>query len=197
MFDNIKTYFNSISTLSEHDWSLLEAELSVCHIKKGTYLSQAGEILRVMHFINKGLVRKFYSVNGKEVSIIFFHENEFFCDYASFLTQTPSKENFDALEDCELVSISFLSLQYLYKTSPAFERIGRMIAEKLFIRLANRSTMLLALTPEERYMDMLVNQPFISQRVPQYMIASYIGITPEHLSRIRKKIAQKRLVDKC
>ncbi len=80
-------------------------------------------------------------------------------------------------------------MQSLYKTYPVFETFGRKIAEMLFIMISDQTTSLLTLTPEERYQRILNEEPFVIQRVPQYMIASYIGITPEHLSRLRKKMA--------
>ena len=98
-------------------------------------------------------------------------------------------QNIGALTDVESVDLGFDDMQRLYKGYPVFQEFGRKIAEMLFIMLNQRNTALLALTPEERYRNMIVNSPLLLQQVPQYMLASFIGVTPEHLSRIRKKMS--------
>jgi CRP-like cAMP-binding protein len=133
----------------------------------------------------------FYIVEGKEVSTGFAPENYYLAQYDSFLTRQPSLGNIDALEDCQLMNLSYDNVQDLYKELPVFQIFGRKIAEMLFIMISSQTNALLTLTPEERYKKVLEEQPFIIQRVPQYMIASYIGITPEHLSRLRKKMTSK------
>lgn len=131
----------------------------------------------------------FYLVDGREICTGFAVEHEYLAQYDSFLTRQPSTGNIDALEDCVLINLSYESMQALYQSHPVFERFGRKIAEMLFIMVAYQTNRLLTLTPEERYNELLQKQSHILQRVPQYMIASYIGITPEHLSRIRKKLS--------
>ena len=190
MFGLIKTYYQQlVPGLTEEDWQAMEQKLSVQTLAKGTPLIRNGDICRQVSFINKGLLRLFYLSDGKEVATGFVPENNYVSCYASFLTGQPSAENIDALEDCELINLSFTDMQTLYNTRPVFERFGRKIAEQLFILIASQTTRLLTLSPEERYQHVMKHQSYIIQRVPQYMIASYIGITPEHLSRIRKKIA--------
>lgn len=190
MFDTIKTYYQkTIPRLTEDDWNALQEKLTIQQLKKGEFLTRQGEITRTVSFINKGLLRMCYVIDGKEICTGFVCENEYISSYSSFLTQTPSAENIDALEECELVNLSYDDMQQLYKSNPVFETFGRKIAEMLFIMVSSQTTRLLTLTPEERYQSIIQYQPFVIQRVPQYMIASFIGITPEHLSRIRKKIA--------
>ncbi len=186
----IKTYYQKlIPTMQQADWEALSSRFNYRQLKKGEFLTRQGEITRTVSFINKGLLRMCYLIEGKEICTGFVCENEYISSYASFLTQTPSAENIDALEECELVNLSYEDMQQLYKTNPVFETFGRRIAEYLFIMVSSQTTRLLTLTPEERYQSVIEYQPFVIQRVPQYMIASYIGITPEHLSRIRKKIS--------
>jgi CRP-like cAMP-binding protein len=121
----------------------------------------------------------------------FGRENEYLAQYDSFLTRTPSAGNIDALEDCELINLSYDDIQKLYESFPVFERFGRKVAEMLFIMISSQTNRLLTLSPEERYQQLQEEQSYILQRVPQYMIASYIGITPEHLSRLRKRLVTK------
>ncbi len=190
MFEQIKAYYkNLIPHLKEEEWLALEQRLTIQYLKKGEFLTRQGEISRTVSFINKGLVRIFYVADGKDVCTGFIPENEYISCYASFLTQTPTAENIDALEECEMINLSYDDIQFLYLNYPVFEIFGRKMAEMLFIHVSTQITRLLALSPEERYLSILKNEPFVIQRVPQYMIASFIGITPEHLSRIRKKMS--------
>ena len=190
MFDQLKAYYKSlVPGLQQDDWNALERKLTVQHLKKGEFLIHNSEICRQVSFINKGLLRVFYLADGKEICTGFVCENEYISSYASFLTSQPSSENMDALEDAELINLSYTDMQKLYKSNPVFETFGRKMAETLFIKISLQTTRLLTMSPEERYLSVVQYQPFIIQRVPQYMIASFIGITPEHLSRIRRKIA--------
>lgn len=190
MFDKIKKYYQkTLPGLQEEDWYALEERLNIQYLKKGELLTRQGEICRCVSFINKGLIRMFYVVDGKEISTGFLNEHEYIAQYDSFLMQQPSAGNIDALEDCELINLTYNDMQALYTSHPVFEIFGRKIAEMLFIMIMSQTTRLLTLKPEERYQSVIQYQPFVIQRVPQYMIASYIGISPEHLSRLRKKMA--------
>jgi len=192
MFEQIKAYYhNLVPSLQEIEWSEFQKKLTIQQLKKGASLTRNGEICRQVSFINKGLVRMFYLVDGKEICTGFMEENQYVSQYDSFLTHQPSPGNIDALEDCELINLSYDDMQAMYRLYPVFEIFGRKIAETLFIMISSHNTRLLALSPEERYKSVIEYQPFIIQRVPQYMIASFIGITPEHLSRLRKKMTGK------
>jgi len=150
-------------------------------------LLRNGEICRYVTFINKGLLRYYYLSDGREICTGFLAENSYVSEYASFLTQQPAAANIDALEDCELLHLSYSDMQWMYRHYPVMETFGRRMAENLFIEVSNHNSRLLGNTPEERYSWLIAHRPFIIQRVPQYMIASWLGISPEHLSRIRKK----------
>lgn len=154
-------------------------------------LTRQTEVCRHVSFVNKGLLRMFYLADGREICMGFVGENEYIAQYDSFITRQPSDGNIDALEDCELINLSYQDMQDMYKAYPVFETFGRKIAEMLFIMVSSQTASLLTLSPEQRYQSLLQNQPSIVQRVPQYMIASFIGISPEHLSRIRKKMAER------
>lgn len=186
----IKSYYqNLVPGMEETDWKALNSLFTFRQLKKGEFLTKQGEVSRTVSFINKGLLRMCYLIDGKEICTGFVCENNYISSYASFLTQVPSAENIDALEECELVNLSYDDLQQLYKSNPVFEIFGRRIAEYLFIMVSSQTTRLLTLTPEDHYQSIIKYQPFVIQRVPQYMIASCIGISPEHLSRLRKKMS--------
>lgn len=192
MFDQVKAYYTTlVPALREEDWNVMQEKFTVQKLRKGELLIRSGEICRQVNFINKGLLRMFYMIDGREICTGFINENEYISQYDSFLTKQPSTGNIDALEDCELINLSYDDMQAIYKTNPVFERFGRKIAEMLFIMISFQATRLLTMTPEERYQSVIEQQPFVIQRVPQYMIASFIGITPEHLSRLRKKMSGK------
>ena len=131
----------------------------------------------------------YYSLEGKDISIGFVGAGEYTSEYESFLTRRPAAQNLEALADVEVVDLGYDDMQLLYNQYPAFQEFGRKISEMLFIMLNQRNTALLALSPEERYRQMIEMNSFLLQDVPQYMLASYIGISPEHLSRIRKKMS--------
>ncbi len=189
MFEQIRNYYTSlVPGISGEDWSKIESRFTVQNLKKGEMLTRAGEVSRTVSFVNKGILRIFYTVQGQEISTGFVQEGEYISCYASFLTREPAAESIDALEDAELINLSYDDMQELYQSNPVFERFGRKVAEMLFRMVSTQTTRLLTLNPEERYKSIIESQPFIINRVPQYMIASYIGITPEHLSRLRKKM---------
>jgi len=192
MFDQIKAYYKKlVPALQEADWNELQEKLTIQQLDKGAFLTRQGEICRQVSFINKGLLRMYYQADGKEICTGFVAENEYIAQYESFLTHQPSLSAIDTLENCELINLSYDAMQAIYQSRPVFEIFGRKIAETLFIMISSQNTRLLALSPEERYLSVIEYQPFIIQRVPQYMIASFIGITPEHLSRLRKKMTGK------
>lgn len=192
MFEQIKGFYqNSIPQLQDDEWDCLQRQLTFQFVKKGELLTRNGEICKQVSFINKGLLRMYYLVDGKEVSTAFVRENNHLAQYDSFLTRQPAAGNIDALEDSELINLSYDNMQKLYDEKPVFQIFGRKIAEMLFIMVSSQTNSLLTLTPEERYKAVLEKQSFIIQRVPQYMIASYIGITPEHLSRLRRRMTSQ------
>jgi CRP-like cAMP-binding protein len=158
-------------------------------LKKKEHLLTAGSLCTEVFYVLKGGLRLYYPKDGAEQAVDFFFEDSWFTDFESWLTKKPSTLGLDALEDCEIISIPFRDLYTLYDLYPTLERIGRLIAEQTIIRICNRSNSLLADSPQERYIKLLEEHPDTIDRVPQYYIASYLGIEPESLSRIRKKIS--------
>ncbi len=141
-----------------------------------------------LFFIEKGLLRGYYYEDGKEITNWFGQENEFGTCFYSFITQSPSFENIEALEDCILYKISFSDLQSLYANYPETERIGRIITETYYIKLEERILGLQFKTAKERYARIIETKPSLLQRTSLGQIASYLGITQETLSRIRADI---------
>lgn len=174
-----------------------EDELIICslfhkkELNKGEYLLETGNVCRHVFFIEVGLVRYYINDDGVEQTTYFNKENDFVCDNISFLTQIPSLVNIQALEDSTIWMISHEGMQRFYKEVSTGERFGRLAIEQVFVSLASQIGALYSNTSEERYHQFIINYPDVAQRIPQYYIASYIGIKPQSLSRIRKRISAK------
>lgn len=161
-------------------------------IKRKDFLLKEGEICSHENFINSGCLRT-YSIDNKGVEhiVMFAIEGWWTSDMYSFLTQTPAAFNIDALEDTEVLQISKTSLEKLYLNVPKFERFFRILLQNAFIAHQQRINQSLAFTAEERYLHFINKFPHLEQRLPQKQVASYLGITPEFLSMLRKKMAGK------
>ena len=156
------------------------------------FFQHEGDVCRHIAFINAGLVRYFFNIDGVEKTGQFFFEGGWVSSYASFLTQKPSEMNIQALEETELLVLHFDDLQQLYTEIPKLERFGRLMAERIFLSVSLRSKALLTQSPEENYQKLMQERPKVVERVPQFYIAQYLGIQPESLSRIRKRIANNK-----
>lgn len=159
--------------------------------KKGEHLLEAGNVCRYVTFIESGLVRYYINSDGEERTTYFNKEGEFVCNYASFVPQIPSYVNIQALEDTSIFVISFNDLQAFYREVEYGERFGRLGIEQVFLNAISQIGSFYTDPPELRYSKFLSDFRDIVQRIPQYHIASYVGIKPQSLSRIRKRIAGK------
>ncbi len=162
-------------------------------VGKGEHLLRVGDIAAHIYYVSRGLLRYYFldADNGEERTGQFFDENQVFTDASSFLSQTPASQSIQALEKSEVVCLSRAALYAAYASDHAMERFGRLMLEAALVGSQRRSTNLLTLTPDERYRAFVQARPEVATRVPQYLIASYLGITPEGLSRIRGRLAKK------
>ena len=161
---------------------------------KGHFVVQNGDVCKYENFVLAGCLRSFYIDNeGQEHIIMFAVENWWTADLGSFITQKPADLNVQCLEDSELGQIHYNDLQKLYEEIPKLERFFRIIIQKAFVAAQKRIVNNFSMEATARYVQFREQYPGIEQRVPQYMVASYLGITKEFLSKIRKKLAgQKR-----
>jgi len=143
-------------------------------------------------FINKGCLRYYYLAEGEEHTLQFFFENAWYTDYESFLTEKPTAQFIQALEPTELLILSKHSLTELYNTIPKFERFGRIMAEQAYLGSRKKNVAYHTLTPEDQYLKLVHERPKVIQRVALKYIASYLGIQPESLSRIRKRLFDEK-----
>lgn len=155
---------------------------------KGEHFLTEGEPSRYVAFIREGILRYYFIKDGEERTGQFFFEGTWVADYFSFLTKRPSEMYIDVIEDADLLLLSYENMQTLYAEIPKIERFGRLIAEQIFIGSHLRTTSFLRESPQERYLRLINERPKVIERIPQYLIASYLGIKPESLSRIRKRI---------
>lgn len=190
MYEVYFEHFNNKIPLTEEEQSLIKAHLSVKKIRKKQYILQEGDICKTIAFVEKGLLRS-YSVddNGTEHIMQFAVEGWFISDLYSFLTAEPATYNIEAVEDSELVLINKSANDELMRKCTKYESFTRVLITGAYIALQKRINSLMSYTLEERYETFMSQYPDIARRVPQHMIASYIGLTPETLSRVRKRIA--------
>jgi CRP-like cAMP-binding protein len=177
--------------LSPDDETIIRSLFRVQKLKKGDHLLQAGNICKDIFFIEQGLVRYYAIVDGEEKTSYFNREGEFVCNYPSFLPQKPAEAFIEALEACTVYSISHSNMQQFYAQVKYGERFGRLAIEEVYLNLINQVTSLYNDPPELRYQLFLSRFPDLGQRIPQYYIASYVGIKPQSLSRIRKRLTEK------
>lgn len=158
--------------------------------RKRQYVVQAGDVCKYENFVTKGCLRSYFvDDNGFEHILQFAIEDWWIGDMASFITQTPAMLNVEAVEDTELIQILKVDLNALFDKYPKFDRFYRELIQKSMITQQKRILSNISLTAEQRYLAFRSQYAFLEQRLPQNYIASYLGITPEFLSKIRKKIA--------
>ncbi len=192
MFDRLKTSLDQLLPLSREEFIHFATLLTTRRLAKHELFLRAGEVCTHIAFINQGCLRYYYLKDGNEFNGQFFFEGAWVGDYHSFLTGQPSVQYIDALEDTDLLIIKRTDLQMLYDEHPRFERFGRLLAENVVIGSQRRTASLLFDTPEERYLKLIVDRPKVMERIPLHHIASYLGVKPESLSRIRKRLADNR-----
>jgi CRP-like cAMP-binding protein len=179
-------------SISEDELNDFLSQTIVKTYKRNEILSQPNVIPNEIFFINKGLIRVLITDNeGTEHTIHFALENQFIADYSNFIQRQPSIYSLQALEETEVVVLPRSSIEWGYKHLTDGQKMGRLIAEYYFIYQDNRIKNLYVRTPKQRYDNITDVFPNIHNRVPQHMIASYLGITPIHLSRLKKSEIEK------
>ena len=188
MTEDIIKHIGQLLPLDKKDLKKFLSKFEPVSLKKGDYFIREGQISRKVGFIVKGCMLCSYNKDGNEFIDEFSLDNEFISDYNSFLTNSPADKDVKCLEDTELMVIGYDEMQELYTLNPVFEKVGRLMAEALFINWQQKAKSLMLDDAEARYLKLISRRPDLPHRVPQYLIASYLGVKPETLSRIRKKI---------
>ena len=187
--ENIRELVSQYIELNDDEWLYFSSMLRFREVRKNELIVLEGSLSTDIYFIINGVVRTYFTnENGQEKTFHFSLENTFAADYESFLKGSQSKYSIQALEDSSLALISVDMLNNAYKHIRNGDRLGRIIAEKYFFLWSGVIQDIYMLTPIERYSNMKRQFPDILQRVPQHYIASYLNITPVHLSRLKKAI---------
>jgi CRP-like cAMP-binding protein len=186
----IKEYLDKIANISNADWQFFTSKLQRRTFDKKTIFLKVNTIENYISFIESGVVRLFIPKEDpeKEITFGFSFKNQFVSAYDSFLTRRPSVYQLQALTKTTLLSISYTDLQDVYKTTQIGNLIGRITAERLFLIKSKREQNLLNLSAEERYIKLFKERPELLKVIPLKYISSYIGVTAQALSRIRKRI---------
>lgn len=185
-------YFQKLIPINSEEKSLVLEFFKPRLYRKKQYVLQEGDICNQFSFIVHGCLRM-YKIDGKGNTHIlqFAAENGWLSNIGSFHARKPSELNIDALEDTMVLQISHENLLSLYVKAPKFDRIFRVLIENSFVSLQKRLLQNISSTAEERYLAFLENYAHLTNRLPQTQIASFLGITPEFLSRLRNKQAKK------
>lgn len=184
------TYINNISPISEDTFQELAQLFKPIQLKKNEFFVRDGEYAQHIGFLNKGIVRAFFlNQEGKEYTKQFFMDSSIIGAYTSLLTKKPNKIAQQALTDCEILIANFNEIEQRYSKFHDLERLGRKIAEYYFLEKEQKELEMALLDADKRYLILREKFPTIETIIPQYHIASYLGISPTQLSRIRRKLS--------
>ena len=191
MYSKLLELINQITSLEEIEIELIKNSFKPLLLNKGEFFLEAGKINKHVGFLNKGLVRYFVYKDEEESTFEFTKEGEFIADYQSFNNKTESVQNIQAIEDCEILIINYENVQTLFNTTKNGNLIGRLIIEHRFDIMVNQLLAIYMQNHTDRYQNFIQHYSDLSQRIPQYLIASYVGVKPESLSRIRGRFAKE------
>lgn len=191
MDDKLLNYFHRIMPLSQEEIEAIVETMTIKRFKKGTILLNEGQISTEVYFVLEGCVRQYYLVEGDEKTNNFFTEDQWVISMNSFSQNTPSNHFLDCCMDSALVVGNSEKAENLYKRFPKLETVSRKVMEKVFAEQQEIMSSYTVDTAEQRYLKLLKSRPDLFQKIPQYQIASYVGVKPESLSRIRKRLLHK------
>ena len=190
--EEIHGFLNKISRLSSETWSLLVPHITEIELKKNDYFVKQGQISQEIGLLTKGIIRSFYiTQDGKEYNKTLFAAPNIVGSYVSLITGQPNRLPQQALTDCLITKIPLSLIEKLSEERIEMERLRRKIAEYFFVLKEKRELEMALLQAEERYLIFREEFPEVEQLIPQYHIASYLGISATQLSRIRKKMSSK------
>ncbi len=187
LVENIEAYIS----LNQEELSLLNESLTKKTYEKKTVFFEEGKIANEIYFVSKGCVRLFYNVDGTDKTAFFYTEGQFICAGESYTFNVPAIENYQAIENTDLIVFTKSDIEKLTLQLPKLEVIARVAVENELITSQKVIASFVTKSPEERYLDLLNTQKELFQRVPQQYIASFLGVSPETLSRIKSRVSKK------
>lgn len=191
MFDRLREHVSTIIPLTDEEFPLCTSLMIPRRLRKGAYLLQEGDVSKYLCFVTRGCLRS-YTIDkkGEEHIVQFALEGWWITDLYSFLTGKPGSYFIDALEESDLLMIDAASYENLCTTVPKFERYFRKLLQNNYIAIHRRVLNSISKSAQEQYSQLIQDYPAIAQRVAQRHLASYLGVTPEGLSRIRHRLAR-------
>lgn len=191
MKEELLNFVRQFPSITEDEANAIANDLVAKSYPKGTILLREGEINRDCFFVLKGCVRQYYIINGEEKSTAFFTENETAGSSTSYIQQSASNYYLCCVEDSILIVGNPEREKVMFKKYPVLTSITRSIIEEDLGKINESRDLFITSSPEERYLNLLAKRPELLQRVPQHQLASYLSMTPESLSRIRKRVSTK------
>ncbi|MGB0914429.1 MAG: Crp/Fnr family transcriptional regulator [Crocinitomicaceae bacterium] len=181
---------NEILPISDSDWEAIKPHLRIKNFEENEPILKPTEVCTFIAFIKSGSVRSFYvDDNLTETNLLLKSENEFITDYESFISQNPAALSIEAIDKGEMIQLDRSGLHTLYDSSFYWNKFGRIISEQIFLNSKRRTEQMLFLSPKERYLLLMKEQPHFFQKYSLKHIASYLGVTPQSLSRIRNQLS--------
>lgn len=193
MLKGFKNLINNYVQLSEEDWIILECKIKVQEFAKGTVIQESNKASKEMHFITNGAIRSYIEKDGNEITWNFYFPGGIATDFQSFLTGQPSPLKFIAIDRTTVLSLSQKDIQEISKKSPAVVVIEKIFAQKAFLDIRARMESFLLQSAEERYISLIHNNAQLIQKLPNKDIATYLGIAPQSLSRIKARLYKTKV----
>lgn len=184
LINKIKEYIN----LNDSDIQIIDTLFRFEEYRANEIILKEGVICNKLWFIVKGLVRYTINTDGEDRTFIFRNEGCFISDVEGFIMRSPATKSIVTIEDCKMYSISKEDLQVFFQKTEHGERFGRLLIENIFVAAVNHIASFYTETPEQRYIKLIKNNRDFIQRIPQYHIASFLGIKPQSLCRIKKRL---------
>jgi|GEM_PF-1171697 len=193
MFETFRELISTFTSISDEEWAVVESKLTLVSYKKGDTLLQAGDICKTLRFINKGIARLFFiNEEGKEFTCFIAHNDKnsratdkFILDFESFSKQTPSHSFADVVEDCKMVELSHTDLKRLCLEVKSVQVFMDEMATLVFASIRDDMVYRSTTTAKQRYEDFLQENPLLLKKVPQHQLATFLGIAPQSLSRLK------------
>jgi CRP/FNR family transcriptional regulator len=190
----LESYLRICPELKEDELDFIKENLSISEFKKKKLYLKSGQVQKEMGFVYKGLLKSYYVDNqGKKVTISFINESSYAADYPSFIQQRPSKYFIETIEPTVMVNLSYVAIQNAYSRYKTFEKYGRLISEQILLKKQDRIESFLFENAEERYLSFMQKNQDILSRISISDLSSYLGIERQTLTRIRKKLIQRKV----
>jgi len=186
--DSFKSFLQEQVDIDVNDWAIIADKLKRVTCDKNDFLTKQNEVESNLYYLEEGILHLYHETDAKDITVNIAFPKSFINAYTSFLTRQASEFNLQALTKCKLISISYNDLNQIYNSTKCGHALGRMFSERLFLYLSQRENAFMLQSPTERYLSLFEEQPRLIKEIPQKFLASYIGITPQALSRIRAKL---------